>query len=232
MSTVVNRRPSPNLIGWAQQEHKRTGIPSAPARQLCRHGPRHLAGATLEGLSKEKELELVVDGQHTGAGDTTQDVGTSTLEEGADTLLGNDLGAAVNGALVVDGGARGHHHATADGVERVRGETGTGGDTPAEQERGDKVVLEAEAAKSGLERVVHAKVQTTVDDDAGDGGTEAAVQADDAVRGERLLVDINEAVELALAGALGRLGVVGQTGTSIVERVDKEEGGGAGGLFC
>jgi len=189
-----------------------------------------LAGAALEGLAEEQELELVVDGQYTSTGNTTEDVGTGTLEEGPDALLGNDLRGAVNGALVVDRRARRHHHATTDRVEGVRGETGTSGNTPAEHKRGEEVVLEPKLAEGGLERVVHAKVEAAVDDNAGDGGAKAAVQANDAVRGERLLVDVNEAVELALASALGRLGIVGKTGTGVVERVDKEKRGGTGSL--
>jgi len=34
---------------------------------------------------------LIVDGEHTSTGDTTEDVGTSTLEERLDTLSGDDL---------------------------------------------------------------------------------------------------------------------------------------------
>merc|ERR1719282_1218588 len=94
-------------------------------------GARRLR-ATLEGLAEHEELDLVVDGQDTSAGNTTEDVGTSTLEERLDTLLSDDLGSSVHGRLVLDGLARGHHHTTTDGVERVRGNTGGGGDSPAE----------------------------------------------------------------------------------------------------
>jgi len=40
-----------------------------------------LTRTTLEGLSEHEELDLVVDGQDTSASDTTEDVGTGTLEE-------------------------------------------------------------------------------------------------------------------------------------------------------
>ena len=62
-----------------------------------------LTGAALELLAEHEQLHLVVDGQHTGTGDTTEDVGTSTLEERAHTLLGDDLSAGVDGGLVLDG---------------------------------------------------------------------------------------------------------------------------------
>lgn len=57
----------------------------------------------LEGLSEEEELGLVVDGQDTGTGNTTEDVGTSTLEEGLDALLGEDLAGGIERGRVLDG---------------------------------------------------------------------------------------------------------------------------------
>ena len=62
-----------------------------------------LAGATLELLAEEEELNLVVDGQHTSASDATQDIGTGTLEKGANTFSGNDLVEGIEGGLVLDG---------------------------------------------------------------------------------------------------------------------------------
>ena len=57
----------------------------------------------LEGLAEHEELGLVVDGQDTGTGNTTEDVGTSTLEVGLDALAGDDLATSVDGRLVLDG---------------------------------------------------------------------------------------------------------------------------------
>lgn len=57
----------------------------------------------LEGLAEHEELDLVVDGQDTSTGNTTEDVGTSTLEERLDTLLGDDLAGSVDGRVVLDG---------------------------------------------------------------------------------------------------------------------------------
>ena len=45
----------------------------------------------VELLAKQEQLSPIVDGQHTGTGDTTENVGSGTLEERADTFLGNDL---------------------------------------------------------------------------------------------------------------------------------------------
>jgi hypothetical protein len=62
-----------------------------------------LAGAALELLAEEDQLDLVVDGEHTSTGDTTEDVGTGSLEQRLDTLVGHDLVEGVEGGLVLDG---------------------------------------------------------------------------------------------------------------------------------
>ena len=79
------------------------------------------------------------------------------------------------------------------------------------------------------EGVVDTEVETTVDDDTDDRGHEATVETGNTVRSKRLLVDIDEAVELALATLLRVLGVVGETSTGVVEGVDEEEGRSTGG---
>jgi hypothetical protein len=123
-----------------------------------------------------------------------------------------------------------HHHATTDSVERVGSDTSTSGDSPAESERGQKVTLEGTSEKDGLERVVHAEVQSTVDDYAEDGGSETTVETSDTVGGEGLLVDVYQAVELTVTTLLGVLRVVGETGTGVVEGVDEEQRGGTSSL--
>jgi len=56
-----------------------------PERSCC------LSGTTLELLSEENKLDLVVDGQHTSTGNTTENVGSGTLEERADTFNSDNL---------------------------------------------------------------------------------------------------------------------------------------------
>jgi hypothetical protein len=46
---------------------------------------------------------LVIDGEHTGTGNTTKNVGTGTLEQRADTLGGDNLAEGIEGGLVLDG---------------------------------------------------------------------------------------------------------------------------------
>ena len=129
----------------------------------------------------------------------------------------------------MDLGTRGHHHTTTDGVKGVRSETGRGGDSPAEEERGEEVALKRTNEDDGLDRVVETEVETTVDNDTNDGGNETTVETGNTVRSEGLAVDVNETVELALATLGSRLVVVGETGTGVVERVDEEERRGTGG---
>ena len=126
--------------------------------------------------------------------------------------------------------SRSHHHATTDSVEWVGSDTGTSRDSPAECERGQEVTFERTGEEDRLDRVVHAEVETTIDDDTGDGGHETTVKTTNTVRGESLLVDIDETVELTLTTLLRALGVVGKTSTGVIEGVDEEEGCGTGHL--
>merc|ERR1719422_1809439 len=57
-------------------------------------------------------LELVETSQHTSTSNTSQDVGSSTLHQGHEALRLDNLHTAIDGALVLDSLARGHHHAT------------------------------------------------------------------------------------------------------------------------
>ena len=174
-------------------------------------------------LAEEDFLEFVVEGQDTGRGNTTEDVGAGTLEERPRPLLGCDLASSVEHRLVVRGTARGHHHTTTDGVEGVGRETCAGGDAPAEKEGRDEVALEGTDEDDGLDGVVETEVETAVDDDTSDRGDEATVKTCDTVCSEGLAVDVDEAVELPSPALNGRLVVVRKTRTGVVEGVDEQE---------
>ena len=62
-----------------------------------------LTRSTLEGLAEHEQLNLVVDRKHTSTSDTTENVGTSTLEQRSNALSGNDLTTGIQGGLVFDG---------------------------------------------------------------------------------------------------------------------------------
>jgi hypothetical protein len=76
------------------------------------------------------------------------------------------------------------------------------------------------------EGVVDTKVKTTVNNNTNDRGDKSTIKTSDTIRGEGLLVDIDQAIELTLSSTLGGLSIVGETGTGVIERVDKEEGRG------
>merc|ERR1712012_442736 len=163
-------------------------------------------------------LELVKAGKHTGAGDSTEDVGSSTLHQGHEALVLYDLQEAVHGALVLGATAGGHHHPP-HRVNGVRHESSSDGDSPSQEEgEEDSSVL---AEQQRLQGVVEADVHATVDEDTNCGDGEASVQALDAVGLQGLHVHVDQAVELALTTLA--LGVVGQPGPGVVEGVYEEQ---------
>ena len=111
---------------------------------------------------------------------------------------------------------RSHHHTSADSVERIRSDTSTSSDSPAEQERGQEVTLETTGEKNRLDGVVHSEVQTTIDNYTKNRGTKTTVKTRYTIGGKSLLVDINQAVELTRTTTLGVLGIVGKTSTGII----------------
>lgn len=79
-----------------------------------------------------------------------------------------------------------------------------------------------------LRKLTETEVETSVDNDTNDRGDEASVETGNTVRGEGLPVDVDETVELSRTALGGRLVVVGETGSGVVERVDEEERRGTG----
>jgi hypothetical protein len=74
-----------------------------------------------------------------------------------------------------------------------------------------------------LERVVHSKVQTSVHNDSHTRDIESTVQATDTITGQGLAIHVYDPIELPLATLLCSLGVISQTCTSIVQRINEEE---------
>lgn len=180
----------------------------------------------LELLTEEDNLQLVVHGDNTSTGNTSQDVGTATLEQRSNTLSGNNLFETVESTVVLNGLTRGHHHSSSDSVQWVRSSGGTGGDGPTQQERSQERALQWTNQNDWLQGVVQTEVQTSVDNDTNNRWTETSVQTGNTVRGQGLLVDVEQTVELSVSSTLGGLGVVGQSGSGVVQRVDKSQRGG------
>ena len=153
-------------------------------------------------------LEFVESSQDTSTGNTSQDIGAGTLHHGHEALVLEDLHAAIDGAVVFDGGTGGHHHTSTNGVNGVGHKAGSNGDTPTQQEgKQDGSVF---SQKDGLQGIVETEVHATVDEDTDARDDEATVQALDTVGLDGLGVDVDQAVELTLATLA--FGIVSQPG--------------------
>lgn len=64
-------------------------------------------------------------------------------------------------------------------------------------------------------------LETTVDNDTDNWGNETTVKTGDTVGGKCFLVNIDQTVELTSTSALSGFGIIGETGTGVVQRVDK-----------
>ena len=129
---------------------------------------------------------------------------------------------AVDWTVVLLGLAWSHHHSSSDGVDGVWGETGSDSDSPTEEEVNTEVISKV-SGEDGLDGVVDAEVKTTINDDTNAWDNETSVKTSDSVSGEGLLVDVDESTVLFLSSLLGRLKIVGKSGSGVVERVDEEQ---------
>ncbi|BAS93240.1 Os05g0302750, partial [Oryza sativa Japonica Group] len=70
-----------------------------------------------------------------------------------------------------------------------------------------------------LERIIHSKVQPTIDNDTNTGDVESTVQTSNTIRRKGLAVNINKSIELPPTTLLCSLGIISQTSTSIIQRI-------------
>ena len=169
---------------------------------------------------KVELLEGIEAGEDTSAGNSSEDVGTGSLHQGHEALVLHDLREAVDGSLVLDGGSGGHHHTTTNGVDGVGHQARSNGDTVTQAEGQKKSSVGSE--EDGLEGIVKTEIHSTVDENADARNDESSVESLDTVGLEGLTVDVDETVVLTFASLA--LGVVGQTGTGVIERIDEREG--------
>ena len=142
-------------------------------------------------------LELVKSSQHTSSGNTSQDVGSSSLHQGHESLVPENLLEAVEGTLVLGSASRCHHHTPSDSVNGVGHESSSDGDTPTQEEgQGDSSISSQDQR---LQSVVETKVHSSVDEDTNSGDDKSSVETLDTIRLEGLDVDINQTIELSLA---------------------------------
>lgn len=134
------------------------------------------------------------------------------------------LSAAAIGMCIKTYFARGHHHTSTNSVKWIGSDTGTSSDGPPKSKGSQEVAFQFASEQYRFDRVVHAKVETAVDDDTSNRGAETTVQAQNTVRGKRLLVNVHQSVELSFTSHFGALSIIGKTSTGVVEGVDEEEG--------
>nr|GMC82367.1 hypothetical protein BN1708_000269 [Ipomoea batatas] len=99
---------------------------------------RYLGTARSILLAENNHLKLIIAGEHTGAGNGTEDIGTGTLEQGFRALLLQDL----------------------------RSKPSSIGDEPSQGKASEEAILQGSGEEHRLERIVHSEVEATVDDDS------------------------------------------------------------------
>merc|ERR1719384_2055901 len=169
-------------------------------------------------------LELVETGEGTSPGNTPENVGASSLHQGHKALILQDLCEAVERSLVLDTSPRGHHHAPPDGVNGVAHESGSHSNSPAKKEGESDSSVGTE--DNGLEGVIEAKVHSSVDENTHSRDDKSSVEPLDTIRLQSLDIDVNKTIELSFASLA--LGIIGQSGSGVVKRVDEHEGEGSG----
>jgi len=160
--------------------------------------------------------------EDTSTGNTSENVGTSTLHQGHETFILQDLDTTVKGGFVVNTSSGGHHHTTTDGINWVRSKTRNNGNTPSQKEGGQETRVVSQ--KHWFESIVKTEVKTSVDEDTNTGDNETSVKTTNTVRGKSLLVDVNETI--VLSGTILGFGVVSKSSTSVIQRVDDGQGHG------
>jgi hypothetical protein len=176
---------------------------------------------------EQEGLDLIVQHKHESATSSSQHVGESALEEGVGSFDLGNLGPAVQGVLVLTFGnwaTRLHHHSSTNGVERIRDDTGHGGDglsdQPGDHQRGVLRVWQ-----HSLGSVEESEVGGTVDDDTLHRHDETAVQTEQTVGFGDLNQTVGQTIELPTSDLAD---VGGQTGTREIERVHEAQRSGTG----
>jgi len=188
---------------------------------------QHRISSLLQG-----SLDLSVEDEDHGGANSTQSVGTSSLEECSGSLLLHDLGEAVHGALVHPLGLRLlglHLQTTTHSVEWVgciACAEGSGlGTCELDSNTLDAVVVCELRRDQANESVVDSEVCSTEWHNTDHGHTETVVETHETGWS---LGSLDEAIGETLEGALARADIGGETGTGVIKRVDDCQGTGAG----
>jgi len=167
-----------------------------------------------------KLLEGVESGEDTCASNTAKDIGARALHHRHEALVLHDLHGAIDGALVLNGRAGGHHHTTTNGIDGVGHQAGSDGDAVAQAEGEEQPGIGSQ--KNGLQRIVETEVHSTVYENTDAGNDESSVETLYTIGLDGLGVDVDQTLVLTLSSLA--LSVVGQTRTGVVERIDEQKG--------
>ena len=84
--------------------------------------------------------------------------------------------------------------------------------------------LEVTDQEDWLQRIIHSKVQTPINDDSDTRDIETSVEPNNTIRGKGLLVYIEKTIELSLSATfLDGCGIIGKSGSRVVKRVHEKE---------
>lgn len=171
-------------------------------------------------------LDDIEASKNTSTSNTTKDIGTSTVEEGHNTLSLEDSGETVQRTVVLDSLTGGHHHTTTDSINRVRDNTGSDGNSVTEHEVGKSRRVLTEDNR--LEGIVETEVTTTVHNNTNARNNETTVESGNTIGSDGLLVNIHETGVLTRTSLLGRLDIVTKTSSGVIQRVNEGKGDGTG----
>lgn len=185
-------------------------------------------GQKLTGLHKGGDFRV----QHKdhGSSNSTKSVGTGSLEEGRSSFILHNLGEAVKGSAVDPFGLRLfrlHLKTTTDGIEGVRGISGSnGGRLGAGKLRGctEQTIFILLVGVESRESIEQTKVNSTVGNDPDNGNSNTVVKTSDTRALNRLGETVDETVELLLSST----DIRGKTGTGVIQGVYDHEGTSTG----
>jgi hypothetical protein len=170
-------------------------------------------------------LDLSVEERDHSGESTSDDIGDHTLVHSGETFLSEDDSSAINGTLVeslLHGLLRFHLDATTDSVEGVvegsGGDSGNlGGEESSDESNHTRVLLVGVESHDGVEET---ELESSVDNNTGNGSTESVVDGGRSVSGGGLL----EAIEDTVEGLFFTTDIRGESGSGEIEGVADGEG--------
>mmetsp|Transcript_15956 Transcript_15956/g.22207 ORF Transcript_15956/g.22207 Transcript_15956/m.22207 type:complete len:291 (+) Transcript_15956:134-1006(+) len=181
-------------------------------------------------LGVEGGSDLRVENKNHSSSDSTEGIGTGTLEESGGTLVTDDLSEAISSSLVNPlrfGLLRLHLKTTTDGIEGVRSVTGADSRELGATELGsgtEDTVLRLLVRVVSGKGVEETEVYSTVRNNSNNGNSNTVVKTSNARGGNGLLQTISKTLELFLTST----DIRGKTGTGVIERVNDHKRTGTG----